>query len=541
MFDKIEQLSFQTRILIAVLLALAFFIPYSYLYQPKINQENNATQKLESQASATQEIPNTQNAESQSISMQTASTEAQNAAIIATINADNFVYKIDRLGRIAEVLLKDMKYQKDSAPLSLFPENIAVQNDPKTLELRFSDPLINQQALSTSYTADQEHIELKEKPQTLNLTQRLGNILVQKELTFYPNGAYEIAVKIPKGHAYFISPGMRPRVENDTYVFKGAIIKESDDTITTVGDGDAKGQENFVKAKILAAVDRYYTTLLFEENGMNATILGNADENPMLFVSGDGDLKLKGYIGAKDYHLLDSINPLLTDVVEYGMITFFAKPLFLLLDKLHDICGNWGWAIVLLTFIVRVVLYPLTYKGMVSMQKLKDLAPKMKELQQKYKGDPQKLQAHMMDLYKRHGANPMGGCLPLLLQIPVFFAIYRVLFNAIELKGADWLLWITDLSVMDPYFVLPILMGATMYLQQHLTPTTFNDPMQEKVFKFLPLIFMIFFITFPAGLVLYWFVNNVFSIIQQILINKSLARKKEREIAEHKHENKHKD
>ena len=199
---------------------------------------------------------------------------------------------------------------------------------------------------------------------------------------------------------------------------------------------------------------------------------------------------------------------------------------------------GWGWAIILLTLIVRIILYPLTYKGMVSMQKLKDLAPKMKEIQQKYKGEPQKLQAHMMDLYKKHGANPMGGCLPLLLQMPVFFAIYRVLYNAIELKGAAWLLWIQDLSVMDPYFVLPILMGITMYLQQHLTPATFNDPIQEKIFKFLPLIFTIFFVTFPSGLVLYWFVNNIFSILQQLIINKAMERKKAREIAEHK-EHKH--
>ena len=312
------------------------------------------------------------------------------------------------------------------------------------------------------------------------------------------------------------------------------IVKESDDTITTVEDGDAQGQSNFANAKIIAAVDRYYTTLLFNEKGLSATILSNAGENPMPFISGNGDLSVEGYIGPKNYRLLESINPTLTDVVEYGVITFFAKPLFLLLDKLYDFCGNWGWAIILLTLIVRIVLYPLTYQGMVSMQKLKDLAPKMKELQERYKGDPQKLQAHMMELYKKHGANPMGGCLPLLLQIPVFFAIYRVLFNAIELKGADWLLWITDLSAMDPYFILPILMGATMFLQQHLTPTAFSDPIQAKIFKFLPLIFTIFFITFPSGLVLYWFVNNIFSIIQQLVINKSLERKKAQEIAEHK-------
>jgi YidC/Oxa1 family membrane protein insertase len=154
------------------------------------------------------------------------------------------------------------------------------------------------------------------------------------------------------------------------------------------------------------------------------------------------------------------------------------------------------------------------------MQKIKDIAPRIKEVQEKYKGDPARMNAAVMEMYKKHGANPLGGCLPLILQIPVFFAIYRVLLNAVELQGAPWLLWITDLSRMDPYYILPILMGATMYYQQKITPSNFTDPLQEKIFKFLPVIFTFFFFTFPAGLVLYWFVNNLFSIAQQYLVNK---------------------
>ncbi|TLD87508.1 membrane protein insertase YidC [Helicobacter sp. MIT 05-5294] len=532
MLDKIDNLSSQTRVLIAVLLALAFFVPYSYFYKPQIN-ENNATQTTTRDM---QEVVTAQSVDSNNAAQEIADMPTQSKVVIATIESEKFTYKIDRLGRIVEVTLKEEKYQKDSIPLTLFPEDVANPNNPKILEVRFSDSLLNQRAFNTPYQSSVDSLEIQDKPQSITLIQDLGEIKVEKILTFYPNGYYEAEIKIPQNYVYFVSPGMRPSVENDSYVFKGVIVKESDNTITTLEDGDAQGQSNYANASIIAAVDRYYATLFFSQNNqINATILSNPSENPMPFVSAKGALKLEGYIGPKDYRLLESINPNLTDVVEYGIITFFAKPLFLLLDKLYDFCGNWGWAIILLTLIVRVVLYPLTYKGMVSMQKLKDLAPKMKELQQKYKGEPQKLQAHMMELYKKHGANPMGGCLPLLLQMPVFFAIYRVLFNAIELKGAGWLLWITDLSVMDPYFILPILMGGTMYLQQHLTPAAFSDPIQAKIFKFLPLVFTIFFVTFPSGLVLYWFVNNIFSIIQQLLINKALERKKAREIAEHKH------
>ena len=254
--------------------------------------------------------------------------------------------------------------------------------------------------------------------------------------------------------------------------------------------------------------------------------------NAIVFVKGSSNFSVKGYIGAKDYENLKSIDARLTDVVEYGWFSFIAKPMFAFLSFLHTYIGNWGWAIVVLTLVIRIVLFPLTYKGMLSMNKLKELAPKMKELQAKYKGDPQKLNAHMMELYKKHGANPMGGCLPILLQIPVFFAIYRVLLNAIELKGAEWILWIRDLSVMDPFFILPILMGATMFLQQRLTPTTFSDPMQEKIMKYLPIVFTFFFVTFPAGLTLYWFVNNVCSVVQQIFVNKLFEKHKRAEVKE---------
>jgi YidC/Oxa1 family membrane protein insertase len=269
---------------------------------------------------------------------------------------------------------------------------------------------------------------------------------------------------------------------------------------------------------------------------MEVFIQNDADENTLSFARNIGNFSAKGYIGPKDYKTLKAIEPSLVDTIEYGWFTFIAKPAFLLLDWLYSFIGNWGFAIVALTIIIRIVLFPLTYKGMVSMNKLKELAPRMKEIQTKYKGDPQKINAHVMELYRKHGANPMGGCLPILIQIPIFFAIYRVLLNAIELKGAEWILWINDLAELDPYFILPILMGITMYIQQHITPTNFTDPMQEKIMKFLPLIFTFFFITFPAGLTLYWFINNLCSIAQQMVVNKIFERHKAKEIAEKRHE-----
>jgi YidC/Oxa1 family membrane protein insertase len=168
---------------------------------------------------------------------------------------------------------------------------------------------------------------------------------------------------------------------------------------------------------------------------------------------------------------------------------------------------------------------------MVSMQKMKALSPKLKEIKEKYGKDPQRMNKATMDMYKKHGANPLGGCLPMLLQIPVFFAIYRVLLNAVELQGAPWILWVNDLSRMDNYYVLPILMGASMFLQQRMTPNNFTDPLQEKVFKYLPVIFTFFFVTFPSGLVLYWFINNLFSIAQQFIVNQQFENQKDAQAA----------
>ena len=329
---------------------------------------------------------------------------------------------------------------------------------------------------------------------------------------------------------YFITPGLRPSVIADNYTVHGVLLRDAEEKLTILEDGDVDIAEKFSNVNIAADSDRYYTTLFYNfDKPLKVVVSKDSAGNSLAFVSGSGEFKAKGYVGAKDHDVLKSVDERLVSVIEYGWFSFIAKPMFAFLNWLHGYIGNWGWAIVVLTLVIRIVLFPLTYKGMLSMNKLKELAPKMKELQVKYKGEPQKLNMHMMELYKKNGANPMGGCLPILMQIPIFFAIYRVLLNAIELKGAEWILWIKDLSLMDPYFVLPILMGITMFLQQKLTPTNFTDPMQEKIMKFLPLIFTFFFVTFPAGLTLYWFINNVCSVVQQIFVNKLFEKHKKAE------------
>jgi YidC/Oxa1 family membrane protein insertase len=204
------------------------------------------------------------------------------------------------------------------------------------------------------------------------------------------------------------------------------------------------------------------------------------------------------------------------------MLTFLSQPLFWLLDKIHSYVGNWGWAIIILTFLIKLVFYKLTAASGRSMAKMRKIQPKMKAIQERHKDDRQALSQAMMEIYKKEKINPIAGCLPILIQMPFFFAFYWVLIESVEIRQAAFMFWITDLSVKDPFFVLPILMGIAMLLQTRLNPAP-PDPIQAKVMQIMPIAFTGLFAFFPAGLVLYWLTNTVLSILQQWRINKVIA------------------
>lgn len=523
-----DNLSQQKRILIAVVLSFLFFVVYDYFFIPKAPiVEQNITQ-IEQNNSAPQISVSTNTKQALKTELSINQKEQ-----IAVVKSEHFEAHIDSLGRISKFYLSDEKYKDENGNnINLVDTSLS----PLPLEIRFSDSKINQEAFNTSYTANQKQIQVSDENSTLILTQHLNDVIITKKLTFYKYGNYDIEVQLSKEIPYFITPGYRPNIAVDSYTVHGALILNKEDKITILEDGDVENDESFSNVTLMSAFDRYYTALFYNfENPLNAVATKDTNENSIIFASANGNFKASGYIGSKEHDVLRNINPNLDDVVEYGWFTFIAKPMFEFLNFLHGYMGNWGWAIVVMTLIVRIILFPLTYKSMISMNKLKDLAPKMKEIRERYKGDPQKMNLHMMELYKKHGANPMSGCLPILIQIPIFFAIYRVLLNAIELKAAPWAFWITDLSVMDPWFILPIFMGLTMFLQQLITPMAIQDPMQEKIMKFLPLIFTFFFLTFPAGLTLYWCVNNICSLIQQVIVNKLFKNQKQEGIAKHEH------
>ncbi len=224
------------------------------------------------------------------------------------------------------------------------------------------------------------------------------------------------------------------------------------------------------------------------------------------------------FIGPQEEKVLESIAPGLELVKDYGFFTILSKPLYWLLDKLHGFIGNWGWSIVALVFLLKILFYPLNAKAYASMAKMKAINPKVMDLRERYKDNPQQMQMEMMRVYREEKVNPMGGCLPILIQIPVFIALYWVLLSSVEMRGAPWILWIKDLSIKDPYFILPVVMTLTTLLQTALNPLP-PDPMQAKLMWMMPLMFSVMFFFFPAGLVLYWITNNVLTIAQQWVIN----------------------
>jgi YidC/Oxa1 family membrane protein insertase len=225
------------------------------------------------------------------------------------------------------------------------------------------------------------------------------------------------------------------------------------------------------------------------------------------------------YFGPKDLDILKAVDHQLARAVDFGFFAPIARPLLYVLKFFYSFIGNYGIAIILLTAIIKALFWPLTQKSYSSMKAMQKLQPEMLRIKEKFKNDRERLNRETMELYKTNRVNPLGGCLPMLVQIPVFFALYKVLLDAIELRHAPFALWLTDLSAKDPYYITPLVMGATMFIQQKMTPTNM-DPMQAKMFMIMPVVFTFLFLNFPSGLVIYWLVNNVLTIAQQYLINR---------------------
>lgn len=283
-------------------------------------------------------------------------------------------------------------------------------------------------------------------------------------------------------------------------------------------------QHYFLGAWIPDSTDR--TQFYSDAQAGNLFAIGYKTLNPVSVAAGGKEtLSTQLFVGPKEQQRLEKLDETLKLTVDYGWLTVIAAPLFWVLEWLHKMVGNWGWAIILLTLLIKLVFYPLSVASYRSMAHMRKMQPRMAALKERFGSDKQKLNQAMMELYKTEKINPLGGCLPILVQIPVFISLYWVLLESVELRQAPWALWLKDLSAPDPFFVLPVLMGLTMIAQQWLNPQPV-DPLQKKLMYALPVVFTGMFLFFPSGLVLYWVVQNILSVAQQWQINRAIEGKK---------------
>ena len=323
------------------------------------------------------------------------------------------------------------------------------------------------------------------------------------------------------GPAAFLGPAIREPEKNFAkYEFED--IEERSIQTSIDGGWVSMVQLYFISAWI-PPKDQNNNFSLRKITGKDEYIFSYTSEPLSIFAGESGTYSSQFYVGPKDQKVLAGLADYLDLTIDYGFLWMVGKPIFWTMEKIESYVGNWGWAIVLVTLLIKFGLYPLSKASLKSMAKMRELQPELTRLKELYGDDRQKFSQEMMGVYKREKVNPAGGCFPILLQMPVFIALYWVLLESVEIRHAPWILWIEDLSARDPYFILPLIMGGSMLLMQK-TQATPTDPMQAKVFKFMPIVFTLFCMSFPSGLVLYWTINNVISMIQQYYVQKQIKK-----------------
>jgi len=404
-------------------------------------------------------------------------------------------------------------------------------SDAQTLELRLEAPTTNGVSVAKVYTFTRGSY-------LINVAYEIDN-KGEKEIAAHAYYQLQRDIKPPDGESSMVSTFTGPAVYTDQEKFQKvdfADIEKGKPNFATKADNGwlAMIQHYFVSAWIPEpGLPREFYMRMVENSVSPAVAAGVIVPAPVAAPGSKATLSVPIYAGPQIQTTLEQLAKPKADggigaqglplVVDYGWLTIIAAPIFWCLEAIYKVVGNWGWAIVLLTVFIKLLFFPLSAASYKSMAKMKTVTPRLMALKERYGDDRQKLNQEMMALYKREKINPLGGCLPIAVQIPVFIALYWALLGAVEIRDAPWILWITDLSAQDPYYVLPVIMVVTMLIQTKLNPTP-PDPIQAKVMMMMPFIFGAMFFFFPAGLVLYWVVNNILSIAQQWQITRMIER-----------------
>lgn len=526
----------ENRILIALALAFLILIAYQFLILKSQPQESQKQPKLAEKEKSTPVIPSTPLEKTSKVIPKIENTSIEPKDIMI----ENELYLAIFTTKGATLKHFELKKYKDE-----FGKNVVLLKTPgikaplaigSNEDFEFMDVNFN-------FTGKDLSLDGKQKSGSIIFEYRAKDLFIKRTYTFY-HDSYKIDIKdeITGLSDYWITLGSNFGIQDKkhTFVHIGPVILKDTDRIEFNPDKLEEPRTYKGNLKWIAQEDKYFFASIVPLTEVKeAKIWKQKDLAIMAFRGNPNANSFVLYAGPKEYDTLKAFNLGLEHVIDFGFFSIIALPLFWILKLFYKITHNYGWAIILLTIIIRIPFIPLINKSQKSMKKMQELQPKMAELREKYKKDPQRLQREMMELYKKYKINPVGGCLPILLQIPVFFALYKILLIAIELRNAHFMLWIKDLSAPDTLFghipewfpliggfaigPLPILMGISMIIQQKMTPTSL-DPTQNKIMMLMPIIFTFLFLNFASGLVLYWLVNNIFSIIQQFYVNKKLAK-----------------
>jgi len=397
--------------------------------------------------------------------------------------------------------------------MSVAPGERTLSDGSQELSIRFESPALGGVKLVKTFTLTRGSYAMTVKHEVVNMG--ATPVSPQLYLQLVRDG------NKPEGASSFYSTFTGPAIYTEAKKYQKVEFKDIENNKVDIEKTAENGyvtmvQHYFASAWLLG--DGIKRDLFMRKVDTNLYAVGMITSMNDIAPGASKTVEAKLFTGPEEEKVLESLTPGLELVKDYGWLTIMAKPLYWLLDKIHGIVGNWGWAIMALVLLLKITFYWLNAKAYASMAKMKAINPKITEMRERLKDNPQQMQQEMMRIYREEKVNPMGGCLPIMIQIPVFIALYNVLLSSVEMRNAPWVMWIHDLSSPDPFYILPIVMTLTTVLQTALNPAP-PDPMQAKMMWFMPLAFSVMFFFFPAGLVLYWITNNVLSITQQWIIN----------------------
>ncbi|MBN1830048.1 MAG: membrane protein insertase YidC [Deltaproteobacteria bacterium] len=538
------------RTILAIVLSLILVMGYQYFFQ-KPNEAQKATEQAatatapvaaggtDKPAESTQQIASYRHVIVEKLSETVAEENitVESPLFIATFSTRGGALKSFKLknykkevGTSADLIeLVDVKETTD------YPLSFALPDSTVTVPFNLS------------YRTDKSMVNLasSDKPQDLTFTKKVSDDFeIRKTYTFYPGKyAFDLSVEVVNGSAdawqekavltwtQYVDPAM----EKGKYSHEGPAYSIGN-TFETVEEKKMEARKLYGPNIYWAGYETKYfisslipaqpslTNLVLAKNGDNSIKIDLEGQNTVILPGQRGIFRYRIYLGPKDYDILKAENAGLENSINFGSwIKWLALPLLVVLKTIYQYVPNYGMAIIILTILIKMIFWPLGNMSYRSMKKMQQLQPQMQQLRDKYKNDKARLNQEVMGLYKTHKVNPMGGCIPIVVQLPVFFGLYRSLLYSIDLRHAPFLLWIQDLSAKDPYYITPIIMGATMFIQQKMTPTPGGNEMQAKLMLWMPVIFTFMFLSFPSGLVLYWLFNNILSIGQQYFINKRSA------------------